>query len=86
MVHGLRRLSLFGAAALVAAALSPTPAQAQQRAQQRAPADLWCRDLTTEMGPITTCSGSTFEQCMAWRTSHTEICYLNPRYDPRFRR
>lgn len=75
---------LFGAALL---ALSlPVSAEAQQRAPKNAPHDLWCRDMGIARGSVQICSAYTFEQCMASRTSHTETCYLNPRYDARYRR
>lgn len=58
---------------------------AQQRTQSPA-YDTWCRDQGISRGSTIICWGYTFEQCMASRTSHTETCFLNPKYDPRFRR
>jgi hypothetical protein len=73
--------------ALLAAALllliAPAAAQSQQRSGS-APYDMWCRDQGISRGSIMVCWAYTFEQCMASRTSHTESCYLNPKYDPRF--
>lgn len=51
---------------------------------QAAPSDSWCRDMGIARGSVQVCSAYTFNQCMASRTSHTETCYLNPKYDPRF--
>ncbi len=57
-----------------------------QRGLQSPPYDAWCRDVQTGLGGGGTmiCRAFTYEQCMAARTSHTETCYLNPLYDPRF--
>jgi hypothetical protein len=57
-------------------------------AQKQAPYDLWCRDqsLGRASGTVQICMAYTYQQCMASRTSQGESCYLNPRYDPRFRR
>lgn len=78
------KTKLLLAAALV---LFAAPgAEAQKRAPQNAPYDLWCRDQGLSRGSVQICWAYTYEQCMASRTSHTETCYLNPRYDPRFRR
>lgn len=70
---------------LAAAAVSfllPTSAGAQQNA----PYDKWCREQGLDRGTVQVCFAYTYEQCMASRASHTERCYLNPRYDPRYRR
>lgn len=74
---------LLAAVALVS--LAPALSHAQQRAPQNV-ADAWCRDQPLDRGTVQICMAYTYEQCMASRTSHTESCYLNPRYDPRFRR
>jgi hypothetical protein len=63
--------------------VAPAAAQSQQRSGS-APYDMWCRDQGISRGSIMVCWAYTFEQCMASRTSHTESCYLNPKYDPRF--
>lgn len=57
-------------------------------AQQQKRDDMWCRDQAITRGGSTVmiCSAYTYEQCMASRTGPGERCYLNPRYDPRFRR
>lgn len=73
--------------AMAALALAIPAAEAQQRPPQNAPYDLWCRDQPIAHGSSAQiCMAYTYEQCMASRASHTETCYLNPRYDPRFRR
>lgn len=60
------------------------PAAAQNRASP--PYDSWCRDMQTGIGgSVMVCRAYTYRQCMASRSSHTETCYLNPLYDPRFR-
>ncbi len=67
------------------ALLIPAAAEAQQRAPQNPPSDLWCRDQPIAHGSTAQiCMAFTYEQCMASRASRTESCYLNPRYDPRF--
>jgi hypothetical protein len=71
------------AAAFAAAFFAAPGAQAQQR---EAPYDMWCRDVATSEGLVFICMARTREQCLASRTSPGESCYLNPRYDPRFRR
>lgn len=79
---------LVFAALLATVALGATFADAQQRrySASNPPPDLWCRDAGDSGGSWTICSAYTFQQCMASRYSHTETCYLNPLYDPRFRR
>jgi hypothetical protein len=74
---------LFGAMA----AFSLLAASAAE-AQRQAPYDLWCRDqsLGDASGSVQICMAYTYQQCMASRASQGESCYLNPRYDPRFRR
>ncbi|MBX3535196.1 MAG: hypothetical protein KF826_12675 [Xanthobacteraceae bacterium] len=64
-------------------------ASAQQRAPRSAnpPSDLWCREMRiTESSSVPYCMAYTLEQCLASRASPNERCYLNPIYDPRFRR
>lgn len=74
-------------ATTVLALAIPAAAEAQQRAPQNPPSDLWCRDQPIAHGSTAQiCMAFTYEQCMASRASRTESCYLNPRYDPRFRR
>jgi hypothetical protein len=70
---------LFAAVALVAATF-PLSADAQNQ-----PYDKWCRDQGIGRGSVQVCWAYTYEQCMASRTSQAETCYLNPRYDPRWR-
>jgi hypothetical protein len=76
----MRTKLLFAAAAFVAAAF-PLSADAQNQ-----PYDKWCRDQGLDRGSVQICWAYTYEQCMASRTSHVETCYLNPKYDPRWRR
>lgn len=77
----MRKLLLAAAFTLIL----PAAAQSQQqRGAQNPPYDMWCRDQGISRGSIMICWAYTFEQCMASRTSHTESCYLNPKYDPRF--
>lgn len=72
------------AVSLGAALFGATAAEAQRR--QQVPYDLWCRDQQLGRGgSAMICRAYTYEQCMASRASHTETCYLNPLYDPRFR-
>jgi len=54
--------------------------------QQNPPYDTWCRDVATGEGLVFICMARTQQQCIDSRTSPGESCYLNPRYDPRFRR
>ncbi|MBX3519000.1 MAG: hypothetical protein KF835_03175 [Xanthobacteraceae bacterium] len=64
-------------------------ASAQQRAPRPAnpPSDLWCREMKIGEGSsIPYCMAYTLEQCLASRNNLNERCYLNPIYDPRFRR
>ena len=70
---------LFAAAAFVAAAF-PLSADAQNQ-----PYDKWCRDQGLDHGSVQICWAYTYEQCMASRVGR-ETCYLNPKYDPRWRR
>ncbi len=80
----MRTKIILAAAAL---ALAIPAADAQQRAPQNPPYDLWCRDQPiAQSSTAQICMAYTYEQCMASRASRTESCYLNPRYDPRFRR
>lgn len=74
---------ILGALALATAL--PIAAEAQ-RGPNNAPSDLWCRDQSLDRGSVQICSAYTFEQCMASRTGQGERCYLNPRYDARYRR
>lgn len=53
---------------------------------QRAAPDTWCRDQPVDRGStVQICQAYTQAQCLASRTSPGERCYLNPRYDPRFK-
>lgn len=83
MKFALRLLSI-GLIAALAGSFLGTPADAQPK--QRAPSDLWCRDVQIGWGggSVMICRAYSYEQCMASRTSHIETCYLNPLYDPRF--
>lgn len=77
----MKKLLLLAAAFALAA---PATVQSQQRSgAQNPPYDMWCRDQGIARGSVMICWAFTFEQCMASRTSHTETCYLNPKYDPR---
>ncbi len=62
-------------------------ASAADAQRQNAPYDLWCRDqgLGRSGGTVQICMAYTQQQCLDSRTSPGERCYLNPRYDPRFR-
>lgn len=74
-------------AAAAAGLVFTASAQAQPRYAKQAPYDLWCRDQGLGAGgTVQMCYAFTYEQCMASRVSQNEMCYLNPRYDPRFRR
>lgn len=74
-------------AAVAFGLIAPAVSHAQQRGPQNAPYDAWCREESVARGSsVMICSAYTYQQCMASRTSHTQTCYLNPRYDPRFRR
>jgi hypothetical protein len=80
------RLAIVIGAAVLAFAV-PATLEAQQGSQKNAPYDMWCREESVARGSsVMICSAYTYQQCMASRTSHTQTCYLNPRYDPRFRR
>lgn len=56
-------------------------------AAQRPAPDTWCREQPVDRGGSTVqiCQAYTRAQCLASRVSPTERCYLNPRYDPRFK-
>ncbi len=69
----------FWLAALTFAFLVPAAVEGQQRSGH----DTWCRFQGVSRGSTMICSGFTYEQCMASRTSQTESCFLNPIYDPR---
>jgi hypothetical protein len=73
---------MFATASL--ALLIPAMASAQQQKRD----DMWCRDqvITPGGSSVMICSAYTFQQCMASRTGPGERCYMNPRYDPRFKR
>lgn len=75
-------------ASILAVAAFAVPAEAQQTySRSNPPPDLWCRDAAGPgIGGWQICSAYTYQQCMASRYSPGERCYLNPRYDPRFRR
>jgi hypothetical protein len=75
----MKRNLLLAVLAFAAAGLPHTAG-----AQTQQPYDKWCRDQGISRGSVQICWGYTFEQCMDSRTSHTETCYLNPIYDPRF--
>jgi hypothetical protein len=81
--EAIETVVLRWAGALVALVLLMSGAEAQR---QSVPYDLWCRDQPTLEGSVTICQAYTLQQCLASRTSPGESCYLNPRYDPRFRR
>jgi hypothetical protein len=55
--------------------------------QNNPPSDLWCFDQSIGEGStVQMCMAYTLQQCLDSRTSQGETCYLNPRYDPRYRR
>ena len=64
-------------------ALFAASAEAQR---QNPPYDLWCRDQSSIDGIVTICRANTLQHCLDSRTAPGESCYMNPRYDPRFRR
>jgi hypothetical protein len=71
--------------------LSPAAAQTPQmpraQAQQQTQAyDRWCRFEGLDHGSVQVCAAYTYEQCMASRNPGDTVCFLNPRYDQRFRR
>ena len=72
-------------AALVLVSVTATTASAQQR-ETNPPRDLWCREMQVIEGSVQYCMAFTLQQCLASRTTPNERCYLNPIYDPRFRR
>ncbi len=76
------------AAVIAGGSLAASGLSAQQRgfSPSNPPPDLWCMDTSSGNSAWQVCSAYTFEQCMASRYSHTDRCYLNPRYDPRFQR
>jgi hypothetical protein len=72
-------------AALAILVVTTCAALAQRQANP--PRDLWCRDMrVAEASSVQYCMAYTLEQCLASRTSPNERCYLNPIYDPAFRR
>ncbi len=70
--------------ALLSLALAGVSYAQSRGVPHNAASDTWCRDQAISRGSVMMCWAYTFEQCMASRTSHTETCYLNPKYDPRF--
>lgn len=75
--------------AIVALAIlvATTAVGAAQQRQANPPRDLYCRDMQlNEGGSVQYCMAYTLEQCLASRNSPGERCYLNPIYDPAFRR
>lgn len=74
------------AIAVLAVLLATTAVGAAQQRQANPPPDLWCRDMMLIEGSVQYCMAYTREQCLASRNSPNERCYLNPIYDPRFRR
>jgi hypothetical protein len=73
--------------------ISSSPAIAQTARTQKAElqvqaqaGDRWCRFDNLDHGSIQICSAYTYEQCMASRSPGNTGCFLNPRYDQRFRR
>jgi len=80
----MKTVSVLAAAALALAVPSAASAQTKQKGATH---DMWCRDQpVAEASTAQICMAFTYEQCMASRASPTESCYLNPRYDPRYRR
>ncbi len=74
---------LLGAiAGILFSAISAADAQ-----RQSPPYDLWCRDQAiADSSTLQICMAYTLQQCLYSRTAPGENCYLNPRYDPRYRR
>ncbi len=81
MKSASRYFALAAVATAAIAFVGPAAAQGKQP-----PYDAWCRDVQIGVsgGSVMVCRAYTYEQCVASRTSHTESCYLNPLYDPRF--
>lgn len=76
---------LFLAVALASVMPGFVPGFASAQPNQKNPSyDTWCRHQGISRGSTMICWAFTYEQCMASRTSHTESCFLNPKYDPRF--
>jgi hypothetical protein len=73
-------------AALAILAVTTVAAPAQQRQTSPQQYDRWCRDMQIIEGSVQYCMAYTLEQCLASRTAPNERCYLNPIYDPRYRR
>lgn len=74
-------------AVIVLAAGATTSVAQQQQRNPNPPRDLWCRDMQiAEASSVQYCMAYTLEQCLASRGAPSERCYLNPIYDPRFRR
>jgi hypothetical protein len=48
--------------------------------------DRWCRFDNLDHGSMQVCEAYTYEQCMASRSPGNTGCFLNPRYDQRYRR
>ncbi len=78
--------------ALVIVAATPTLSQTTQmqrgeiQVQAQAQADRWCRFDNLDHGSRQVCEAYTYEQCMASRSPGNTGCFLNPRYDQRYRR
>jgi hypothetical protein len=83
-------MKAIAALAILLATTAIATAQLAQKTPQRhanPPRDLYCRDMQIdEGGSVQTCMAYTMEQCLASRANPSERCYLNPIYDPRFRR
>jgi hypothetical protein len=74
------------AIAALAILIATTAGGAAQQRQANPPRDLWCRDMQIVEGSVQYCMAYTLEQCLASRNMPSERCYLNPIYDPRYRR
>ena len=73
--------------ATTALAVAQQPQKKQPAQFANPPRDLYCRDMQIdEGGTVQSCMAYTMEQCLASRASRNELCYLNPIYDPRFKR
>jgi hypothetical protein len=77
---------LMLAAAPAFAQAPQAPRNAPQLHVQAQAGDLWCRFDNLDHGSMMICNAYTYEQCMASRSPGNTGCFVNPRYDQRYRR
>ena len=83
------RLPLIALIMMTAMPVSAQTTQMQRGEPQmyaQVQSDRWCRFDNLDHGSMQVCAAYTYEQCMASRSPGNTGCFLNPRYDQRYRR